>query len=202
VCLRGFNLEPSGETSLLEAVIICSFRSKISIKFRPKWTLGGHRHWPTKTKRWVVQWLVTWFRRKRETRLLSDGSFDSVCFRIDCYLFHAHTLEMVESCKSLSSVGNERNECCHILEDTALLSNGYESLKFSESQSCLPWFLIAEFLSFRTHELLLIWQQQFLLVRYLRTLYVCAPYCPSKCGNLSTLLFSSRNRARWQVHCW
>jgi hypothetical protein len=79
----------------------------------------------------VLRWHVAWIRWKRATCLVQAGSPDSTFFTLDLCLFHAYTLEIVDWCTSPSYVHYQRKECCHMLEDTALLINRSDSLKFS-----------------------------------------------------------------------
>jgi hypothetical protein len=78
------NLKASGETSLGVAIVFCTFRSLITVKFIAKWTLGeGCRKLARKTRRWVVRWHVVWLGWKWETCLLSARISDCICFMLD-----------------------------------------------------------------------------------------------------------------------
>jgi hypothetical protein len=84
-----------------------------------------------------------WFRWKRATSLVQGGSFYSTFFRLDLCLFHAYTLEMVQSCTSPSYADYQRIECCHILKDTTFLYDRSNSLKIPASHSSVSCFLNA-----------------------------------------------------------
>jgi hypothetical protein len=64
VGVRCLNHRASEEVSLVGAVILCTIRGQISVKFSPKWTVGWHRKLAAKTIRWVVRCLVEYFRWK------------------------------------------------------------------------------------------------------------------------------------------
>jgi hypothetical protein len=86
---QSHNLKASGETSLGVAIILCTFQSLITVKFRAKWTLGeGRQKLWSKTRRWVVPWHVVWFGWNWEPCLLPARIFDCMCFMLDlCFCF-------------------------------------------------------------------------------------------------------------------